>query len=206
MNIIRMSNCWHCSVHWDCKPWFILSMRRDISRSVICIFGLSSFTDQPQAHHESQSSNCTVGAASSQGASARVAGASELQPGDHETFVQTELLQQPLCGESRPHFFKGVATVRFHVTSSASKLSYCLHLRHPGVLYSTVAIWYPTKPTLLFADSDKAVQHCWARCGCLWVQGLSAAASHQTTGQGPWLWHRDSRHANHKRERRPGNE
>ena len=29
----------------------------------------------------------------------------------HETFVQVERLQQGLCGRSRPHFFKGVATV-----------------------------------------------------------------------------------------------
>ena len=58
-----------------------------------------------------------AGAASLQGASARVTGASELQPGDHETFVQTELLQKPLCGESRPHFFKGVATVSIRVSS-----------------------------------------------------------------------------------------
>ena len=38
-------------------------------------------------------------------------GAAQIQPGDHETFVQTELLQRHLCGQSRPHFFKGVATV-----------------------------------------------------------------------------------------------
>ena len=30
----------------------------------------------------------------------------------HETFVQVERLQQGLCGRSRPHFFRGVATVR----------------------------------------------------------------------------------------------
>ncbi|KAK9865151.1 hypothetical protein WJX84_005493 [Apatococcus fuscideae] len=29
----------------------------------------------------------------------------------HETYIQVERLQQPLCGKSRPHFFKGVATV-----------------------------------------------------------------------------------------------
>jgi hypothetical protein len=52
-----------------------------------------------------------AGSDSSAADSAKVSGASELRAGDHETFVQTELLQRPLCGASRPHFFKGVATV-----------------------------------------------------------------------------------------------
>lgn len=45
-----------------------------------------------------------------------VSGHSQPSPGGHETFVQVELLQRVLCGVSRPHFFKGVATV-----SSASR-------------------------------------------------------------------------------------
>ncbi|KAK9915610.1 hypothetical protein WJX75_001468 [Coccomyxa subellipsoidea] len=40
-----------------------------------------------------------------------VVGAGEHQKGAHETFIQVEQLQQPLCGKSRPHFFRGVATV-----------------------------------------------------------------------------------------------
>lgn len=32
-------------------------------------------------------------------------------PEAHETFIQVERLQLPLCGVSRPHFFRGVATV-----------------------------------------------------------------------------------------------
>ncbi|CAL8470226.1 g9768 [Coccomyxa elongata] len=40
-----------------------------------------------------------------------VVGAVEHQKGAHETFIQVEQLQKPLCGKSRPHFFRGVATV-----------------------------------------------------------------------------------------------
>ena len=32
--------------------------------------------------------------------------------GAHQTFIQVEDLQKPLCGQSRPHFFRGVATVQ----------------------------------------------------------------------------------------------
>ncbi|MEW5302415.1 MAG: hypothetical protein WDW36_005205 [Sanguina aurantia] len=32
-------------------------------------------------------------------------------PDAHETFVQVERLQTPLCAKSRPHFFRGVATI-----------------------------------------------------------------------------------------------
>jgi hypothetical protein len=32
-------------------------------------------------------------------------------PDTHETWVTVERLQQGLCGGSRPHFFRGVATV-----------------------------------------------------------------------------------------------
>jgi len=52
-----------------------------------------------------------AGEQSAKADSANVSGASELRAGDHETLVQVELLQRPLCGASRPHFFKGVATV-----------------------------------------------------------------------------------------------
>ena len=41
-----------------------------------------------------------------------VIGAAAPSPSGHETFVQVERLQQGLCGRSRPHFFRGVATVR----------------------------------------------------------------------------------------------
>ncbi|XP_075264861.1 uncharacterized protein LOC142357027 [Convolutriloba macropyga] len=39
-------------------------------------------------------------------------------PGAHETFVQVEELQKGLCGITRPHFFRGVATIctkLFHI-------------------------------------------------------------------------------------------
>ena len=40
-----------------------------------------------------------------------VVGAGEHIAGSHETFIQVEQLQKGLCGASRPHFFRGVATV-----------------------------------------------------------------------------------------------
>lgn len=47
-----------------------------------------------------------------------VVGNESEHPDAHETFVQVEKLQEPLCGISRPHFFRGVATVvtkLFHI-------------------------------------------------------------------------------------------
>ncbi|KAK9809084.1 hypothetical protein WJX72_009131 [[Myrmecia] bisecta] len=40
-----------------------------------------------------------------------VIGAAQRQHGAHETFVEVQQLQKGLCGDSRPHFFRGVATV-----------------------------------------------------------------------------------------------
>lgn len=39
-----------------------------------------------------------------------VAGASSDAAGRHDVFVVPETMQKPLCGKSRPHFFRGVAT------------------------------------------------------------------------------------------------
>lgn len=47
-----------------------------------------------------------------------VVGRESAHPDAHETFIQVERLQAPLCGGSRPHFFRGVATVvakLFHI-------------------------------------------------------------------------------------------
>ncbi|KAL0042229.1 hypothetical protein WJX77_006723 [Trebouxia sp. C0004] len=47
----------------------------------------------------------------SAGDNANVVGAGEHVVGAHETFIQVEQLQKGLCGVSRPHFFRGVATI-----------------------------------------------------------------------------------------------
>ncbi|EFJ46159.1 hypothetical protein VOLCADRAFT_93630, partial [Volvox carteri f. nagariensis] len=50
--------------------------------------------------------------------SSNVVGRESGHPGSHETFVTVERLQRPLCGGSRPHFFRGVCTVvtkLFHI-------------------------------------------------------------------------------------------
>jgi len=52
------------------------------------------------------------------GEGGNVVGRESGHPDAHETFVQVEQLQKPLCGGSRPHFFRGVATVvtkLFHI-------------------------------------------------------------------------------------------
>lgn len=40
-----------------------------------------------------------------------VVGRESGHPDAHETWVTVERLQQGMCGVSRPHFFRGVATV-----------------------------------------------------------------------------------------------
>lgn len=53
------------------------------------------------------------GSGSTQGTgdASNVVGAEEHIVGAHETFVEVQQLQKGLCGLSRPHFFRGVATV-----------------------------------------------------------------------------------------------
>jgi hypothetical protein len=51
---------------------------------------------------------CTVPGA---GDGSNVVGRESGHPDSHETWVTVERLQQGLCGVSRPHFFRGVATV-----------------------------------------------------------------------------------------------
>lgn len=46
------------------------------------------------------------------GEGSNVVGRESGHPDSHETYVLVEHLQRPLCGGSRPHFFRGVATVR----------------------------------------------------------------------------------------------
>ena len=61
---------------------------------------------QPSCAGEGTSQAGSSDAGNVVGASAKPA------KGAHQTFIQVEQLQQPLCGQSRPHFFRGVATVR----------------------------------------------------------------------------------------------
>ena len=61
-------------------------------------------------------SDCALGSAGASPAgstndTSNVIGAAEHLAGAHETFIQVEQLQKGLCGVSRPHFFRGVATV-----------------------------------------------------------------------------------------------
>ena len=49
--------------------------------------------------------------AEGKGDTSNVVGAGEHIAGAHETFIQVKQLQKGLCGISRPHFFRGVATV-----------------------------------------------------------------------------------------------
>lgn len=60
-----------------------------------------------------------------------VVGAGEHMAGAHETFIEVQQLQKGLCGASRPHFFRGVATVRASAQALQAMLS-CLML--PAVL------------------------------------------------------------------------
>ena len=75
--------------------------------------------------------SCAAGTVSSgsPGDNANVVGAGAHVVGAHETFIQVEQLQKGLCGVSRPHFFRGVATVSLDHCLSALRL--CLvRLRH----------------------------------------------------------------------------
>ena len=45
------------------------------------------------------------------GDTGNVVGREVAHPDAHETWVTVQQLQQGMCGDSRPHFFRGVATV-----------------------------------------------------------------------------------------------
>jgi hypothetical protein len=66
------------------------------------------------------------------GDGSNVVGRESGHPDSHETWVTVERLQQGLCGVSRPHFFRGVATVSCLAAASAftatSQLTNCLNL------------------------------------------------------------------------------
>lgn len=63
-----------------------------------------------------------------------VVGREVAHPDAHETWVTVQQLQRGMCGDSRPHFFRGVATV-----SDPSRLE---DLNQPGSLRSVLAsVW-----------------------------------------------------------------
>ena len=76
------------------------------------------FADSSQLNNQQQFA--IAGPSKESGESGNVVGAGEHVAGAHETFIQVEQLQKGMCGISRPHFFRGVATV--------SARSSCLHL------------------------------------------------------------------------------
>ncbi|KAL3131838.1 hypothetical protein ABBQ38_007551 [Trebouxia sp. C0009 RCD-2024] len=51
------------------------------------------------------------GSTEGKGDASNVVGAGEHIAGAHETFIEVQQLQKGLCGVSRPHFFRGVATI-----------------------------------------------------------------------------------------------
>jgi hypothetical protein len=70
--------------------------------------------------------------------------------GAHQTFIEVEELQQPLCGQSRPHFFRGVATVRVFLPRNVSLISLCnltfyhaaRHLHRASLALDSAALKY----------------------------------------------------------------
>jgi hypothetical protein len=78
-----------------------------------------------------------------------IVGGGTQQAGSHETFVQVENLQKPMCGKSRPHFFRGVATV-----SMVS--NYCLHgagLLCPAIQLTAAAFSHAFMPRVVMVSS-----------------------------------------------------
>lgn len=60
---------------------------------------------------------------------AMVVGASDaVDPEAHETWVTVEHLSQGLCAKTRPHFFRGVCTVRRHGMAAHGQSGGCVVL------------------------------------------------------------------------------
>lgn len=130
-------------------------------------------------------------------------GAGEHQTGAHETFIQVEQLQRPLCGKSRPHFFRGVATVgRYSFLMCINLLDRFAHAWPPSVGNQHVAPRWVAS----CAGGGKAVQHHRTRCRGVWAEGLSAAARPAEDGAGLGLRHRGHWHAHHARAGWSGHE
>ena len=115
----------------------------------------------------------------------------------YQTFVQVEELQQPLCGQSRPHFFRGVATVRPFSLSTAPSAVIVVHaFSHLSSDTMTALALYRVRTRHLqyITGCGKALQYCRARCGSVWKEGLPAVPCAQHNGAGARLsseghWH-----------------
>ena len=89
----------------------------------------------------------------------------------YQTFVQVEELQKHLCGQTRPHFFRGVATVRpispFTVSSAISAVHAFRHWSFDTITALTL-YKVRTRHLQYITGCGKALQHCGARCGAIW--------------------------------------
>ena len=89
----------------------------------------------------------------------------------YQTFIQVEELQRPLCGQSRPHFFRGVATVRPFFPSTALSAVIVVHaFRHWSSDTMTALTLYNARTRHLqyITGCGKALQYRRARCGSVW--------------------------------------
>jgi hypothetical protein len=67
-----------------------------------------------------------------------VVGREVSHPDAHETWVTVQQLQRGMCGDSRPHFFRGVATVSAAGCSALSAAQQLCHATVPSLMLRLV--------------------------------------------------------------------